>query len=224
MNIKSSAKRDIVPKRVKALKRAISDEDKDLRRTEILSAAKRVFASKGFHSTTIADVAKAAKISYGSIYWYYDSKDVLFQELMSLEERSLMNSIADALAKVPDSSPADIFFRVAVKTTFEFFENDKDAVRLIFRDSYALGGDFETHLSRIYENFVSDIEESVKKAQERKEIINTSPKMIAFSIAALIGQVAHRRLITDDGLSAEEAADFIVNLLLFGLVPRTKEE
>ena len=44
--------------------------------------------------------------------------------------------------------------------------------------------------------------------------------MTAFSIIALVGQFAHRRLMTDDGMSAAAAADFIVDLLLKGLLPR----
>ena len=40
--------------------RAITDEAKERRREDILGAAKRVFAKKGFHATTIADVVERA--------------------------------------------------------------------------------------------------------------------------------------------------------------------
>jgi len=39
------------------------------RRDEIMAAAKEVFARKGFHATTIADIAKQAGLAYGLIYW-----------------------------------------------------------------------------------------------------------------------------------------------------------
>jgi hypothetical protein len=44
--------------------------------------------------------------------------------------------------------------------------------------------------------------------------------MVAYSVAALIGQLAHRRLTTDDGVTAAEVADFVVSLILNGLRPR----
>ena len=50
-------------------RRAVSAEDKSQRRDEIMAAAKEVFARKGFHDTTIADIAKRAGLAYGSIYW-----------------------------------------------------------------------------------------------------------------------------------------------------------
>lgn len=48
-------------------RRAVSDEDKSQRRDEILAAAKIVFAHKGFHATTVADIAKQAGLAYGLI-------------------------------------------------------------------------------------------------------------------------------------------------------------
>jgi hypothetical protein len=44
--------------------------------------------------------------------------------------------------------------------------------------------------------------------------------MLAFSLAALIGQLAHRRLNTDDGVTASEVADIVVSFSLNGLRPR----
>ncbi len=44
--------------------------------------------------------------------------------------------------------------------------------------------------------------------------------MLAFSLAALIGQLAHRRLTTDDGVSAADVSDIVVSFALNGLRPR----
>jgi AcrR family transcriptional regulator len=49
-------------------RRAVSAEDKSQRRDEIMAAAKEVFARKGFHATTVADVAKQAGLAYGSVF------------------------------------------------------------------------------------------------------------------------------------------------------------
>jgi hypothetical protein len=107
-----------------------------------------------------------------------------------------------------------------VRATFEFFESDRALVKLLFRDSYALGDRFEKHLFGIYERFITDIEKIIEDAQRRGLIIDAPPRMVAYSVAALVGQIAHRRLVTDDGLSVEVTADFVVSLLLNGLLPR----
>src|SRR5580704_10103689 len=204
----------------RAVRRAVSDTDKQGRRTDILAAAKKVFARKGYHATTIADIAKAAKLSYGSIYWYFDSKEALFHALMETEGQALRDHVTEAMLLTPARGSPDAPFRAAVRTTFEFFESDRALVKLLFRDSYALGDRFEQHLFGIFEAFIGDIEAIVADAQERGLIVEAPPRMVACSVAALVGQIAHRRLVTDDGLSAEVAADFVVSLLLNGLLPR----
>ena len=110
--------------------------------------------------------------------------------------------------------------RAAVRTTFEFFGSDPALVKLLFRDAYALGDRFEKHLFGIFERFITDIDTIVQDAQQRGLGVAGPPRLVAFSVASLVGQIAHRRLVTDDGMSAAAAADFVVSFLLDGLLPR----
>jgi len=207
-------------------RRAVSDEDKSQRRDEIMAAAKEVFARKGFHETTIADIAKEAGLAYGSVYWYFDSKDELFHALMAVEESALRNHVAAALAAlgVPaENVGQEAPLRAAVEATLEYFESDKATVKLLLRDRYALGERFEKHLGGIYERFIDDIESFIVAAQERGEVVAAPPRMVAYTLAALVGQLAHRRLSTDDDVTAAQVADFVVALVLDGLRPRAAE-
>jgi AcrR family transcriptional regulator len=202
-------------------RRAVSNEDKSRRRVEIMVAAKKVFAGRGFHTTTVAHIAKEAGLAYGSVYWYFDSKDELFHALMSAEGDALRTHIAEALAasgQRPDKSWEPL--RVTVQAILEFFEADKAVTKLLLRDASALGDQFEKHLGSIYERFIDDIEKHMIAAQARGTVISAPPRMLAFSLAALIGQLAHRRLTTDDGVTAGEVADMVVSFSLNGLRPR----
>lgn len=203
---------------MRELRRAVSADEKELRRQTILGAAKAVFSEKGYAGTTIADVARAAGLSYGTIYWYFDSKEDLFDALMDMGESSLRSRILDAL---DSAGPADLetALRTSVRATFEHFETDREAARLLFRDSYALGGRFERHLLNIYEGFIDDLEATIAAGQRSGVIRDAPTRMVAFALAALIGQLAYRRITTDDGLAAAELADFVVNLVMDGLRP-----
>jgi len=207
-------------------RRAVSDEDKSARRGEIMAAAKKVCARRGFHATTIADIAKQAGLAYGSVYWYFDSKDELFHALMAVEESALRNHVTAALAHLSkvgppaESAGEEAPLRTAVQATLEFFEADKATVKLLFRDAYALGDRFEKHLGGIYERFIDDIETFIVAAQERGQVVAAPARMVAYTLAALVGQLAHRRLNTDDDVTAAQVADFVVALVLDGLRPR----
>lgn len=59
-----------------------------LRRAQILEAATRVFAERGFHRTTIRDVARAAGVADGTIYNYFENKTALLLGVLDpLNER-----------------------------------------------------------------------------------------------------------------------------------------
>ena len=56
----------------------------EFRRAEILDAARTVFASNGFDTATVDDIALAAGVAKGTIYLYYPSKrDIYWAALMA---------------------------------------------------------------------------------------------------------------------------------------------
>jgi AcrR family transcriptional regulator len=204
----------------RTLRRAVSDEDKARRRAQILDAATSLFATRGFHATTMADVARGADLSYGVLYWYFASKDELFHALMAHEEERLRLRIREAVIEASGADEAGVL-RAAVRATFAFFSEDTSAARLLFHEPSALGEGFERHLSGILERFIDDLEALVVSAQQRGEVRPAPPRMVAVTCAGLIGQIALRRTRTDDGLDPSAAADFVVDVLLDGLRPRT---
>ncbi len=86
------------------------------RRNQILDAAAAVFAKKGFHPTTIQDIAKRAGIAGGTIYNYFDSKPAL---LLGIFERMRESIMEDARAN-PLPVASEMELRAFVKTTLSY--------------------------------------------------------------------------------------------------------
>ncbi len=59
----------------------VSDEHLNRRRRQIMEAALRCFARKGFHDTTLQDVFRESGLSAGAVYRYFKSKDELVQAI-----------------------------------------------------------------------------------------------------------------------------------------------
>jgi AcrR family transcriptional regulator len=190
------------------------------RRDEIMTAAKKVFARNGFDGTTIADVAKAADLPFDVVYQYFDSKDALFLALITAQEYALRTHVAVALAASGASfGYAEVPFRATLGAMFEFFDADRAATKLLFRDAYTKNSRFNERLGGVYERFIGDIENLVVAAQRRGDMVAAPPQLVAYTLTVLIGKIAHRRLTTDDGFTAAEAADFVVSLVMRGLRP-----
>jgi hypothetical protein len=82
-----------------------------------------------------------------------------------------------------------------------------------------LDNQFNKRLGGVYERFIDDIETLIIAAQTRGDVVAAPSRLVAYTLTALIGHTAHRRLTTDDGVTAAEAADFIVSLVIKRLRP-----
>lgn len=70
-----------------------------MRRAQILIAAERLFQHYGFSKTTVADIAREAKIGVGSVYLEFPSKESIASQLSEQCRRSVL----EAMSKLADS-------------------------------------------------------------------------------------------------------------------------
>ena len=76
------------------------------RRAGILDAALAVFSARGFHSSSIDDIAREAGISKALIYEHFESKQGLYADLLERNANELFERLASALAGVGVESGA----------------------------------------------------------------------------------------------------------------------
>lgn len=68
------------------------------KRRQILDGARALFLSRGFEATSMQDVARAAGVSKGTLYVYFDSKEAMFQALVQQECGLLQDSVRQLAA------------------------------------------------------------------------------------------------------------------------------
>ena len=79
-------------------------QDKHSSRSRIQSAAKTLFAEKGYEATTIADITKAAKTSHSQFLKYYSGKETLRREIIEQQWSELTKAIILALPSVASAT------------------------------------------------------------------------------------------------------------------------
>ncbi|MFK3661037.1 multidrug efflux transporter transcriptional repressor AcrR [Scandinavium sp. NPDC088450] len=70
-------------------------------RQHILDVALRLFSQQGVSSTSLAEIAKAAGVTRGAIYWHFKNKSDLFSEIWQLSELSIGSLETEYQAKFP---------------------------------------------------------------------------------------------------------------------------
>lgn len=71
-------------------------------RQHILDVALRLFSRQGVSSTSLAEIAKAAGVTRGAIYWHFKNKSDLFSEIWELSESNIGELEIEYQAKFPD--------------------------------------------------------------------------------------------------------------------------
>jgi AcrR family transcriptional regulator len=104
----------------------------ELSRNQLLDAAEEVFGSKGFHETTLREVAELAEFSVGSVYSFFESKEDLSLQVFLRRGGELIPAMEAAVA---GSGSALAQLRALVELQVGFFRQHKHFGRLYLRSS-----------------------------------------------------------------------------------------
>jgi AcrR family transcriptional regulator len=86
-------------------------ERAELRRNQVLDAAKRRFREFGFHSTSMAEIAHEADMSVGHIYRYFPSKESLIEGIVRQDIDLQLEELRGTLGDAPDNILAALVAR-----------------------------------------------------------------------------------------------------------------
>ncbi|HEX8804355.1 MAG TPA: TetR/AcrR family transcriptional regulator [Acidimicrobiales bacterium] len=104
----------------------------DLSRNQLLDAAEEVFGAKGFHETTLKEVAELAEFSVGSVYSFFHNKDDLFLNVFLRRGAEFVPGMEEAVAA--GGTPVEQLHRL-VDFEVGFFRRHKHFGRLYLRSS-----------------------------------------------------------------------------------------
>lgn len=105
-----------------------SSDKKKEKRDRILQTATDLFSKKGFAETTISDVAKAANVSFGSVFTYFDTKEALFEAAVT-EPFEAINALFLHYPFDPKNYLKSL--KQMVKAHTAYFAQNENVVRLL---------------------------------------------------------------------------------------------
>src|ERR1700737_2524797 len=106
----------------------------EVSRTQLLDAAEEVFGRKGFHETTLKEVAELAEFSVGSVYSFFENKDDLFRQIFVRRGEEFMTGMRAILTD--EGSPLEQL-HMLVDFQIGFFRKHPHFGRLYLRHSSA---------------------------------------------------------------------------------------
>jgi AcrR family transcriptional regulator len=153
------------------------------RRSELTRAAARLFAEKGYHGTSIADLARAMGVKKASLYAHMDAKSDLLW-LVASDGAAAFHAALDA---IPDELPATEKIRLALRAHLRVVAEQLDVATVFIREwRYLEGERLEQFLAerRRYEQRIRDLFREGRELSELRPDLDEQAAALLFLSAA----------------------------------------
>lgn len=192
----------------------------EFRSTEILDAARRVFARKGFEGASVDEVADAAGLAKGTVYTYFPSKRDLYlaalhQGISELTEQTRRN--VDAARTTGEK------LRAFIATRIRYAEANRDFVTIYHAEFGPVHpASLKKEFKQLYQRQIGVLEAVIEQGMARGELRRVSANAAAFLVCEATRSFNGRRLLGWSRGRADEDIEFLFDLIWKGLAAASK--
>ena len=181
------------------------------RRREVTREAARLFARKGYHGTSIGDIAEALGVQKGSLYAHIASKEDLLYETM-LEGAEAFHAALDA---IPEDAPATEKIRLALRGHLRVVAEQLDVATVFVQEWRYLEGARRDEIVAERRRYEERIRELFREGRELSELRADVDESIAALLLLSAANWAYTWL--QAGRDTDELADRFFALLVDGM-------
>ncbi|MGR3321158.1 MAG: TetR/AcrR family transcriptional regulator [Pseudooceanicola sp.] len=125
---------------------------RDVSRRIILERTARLLVKKGYGDTSLRDIAQACDMKAGSLYYHFDSKDVLVEEVLTEGVRRVDTRVREALEASADAPPLDRI-RIAMEIHLATLHDKSDYASAHIRCFAHVPSDIRRRLHHVREEY-----------------------------------------------------------------------
>ena len=189
-----------------APKKSNSDARGDLRRSQILEAAYKVFSEKGYREATVADIATELRMGHGTFYRYFENKHDIFKQVLTATLLRVSKAIA---SEDPQAANSLAEYRAQVEriggNMLELLDTDRAVPRLLFYQAVGVSPELDERIQRMWE-LAGTVTEAYLTNGKVKGFLRADldTRVTALAINALIFEAGKRVLRAKDPARAKK--------------------
>lgn len=157
------------------------------RRKHIMSVAARVFAEKGYYATTIADLAQAAGIAKGTIYWYFNNKRTIMLAILEDMSTEITGTFGKILRDAPDGLEALL---QCVEPALELLETHGPIYLMYFLEIGSTDNSIKEKFQQIYKAVHVGARFAVERGIKEGVIRPLNPDIAAYAVMGMVERVS----------------------------------
>ena len=189
---------------------------------KIIESAKELFLEKGYHKTSMSAIAKNADLGKGTLYWHFDSKDDLFQSIVTKEAKTIIKDLNELME---EDASAEKILKSFIKLRLKKIDENKKTTQMFMDGENFINEKLKSTIVEIFETFIDILEKIIKKGIEEKAFYTSNPEKAASAFMGMLNGICTNIIFKDKGdIDIDENADFIYKLFLNGLTNNKEEE
>jgi TetR/AcrR family fatty acid metabolism transcriptional regulator len=186
---------------------------------QIIEAAVRVFARKGYYNSRVSDIAREAGIAAGTIYLYFKTKDDILVTLFRDKMAEFVGALRKAIAGEPDAASK---VRRLVSLHFRMLEENPDLAEVVQvelrQGQKFFRGASSQEIGAYFALIGSVLEEGVAERRFRSDLpVKVATKMLF----GAMDQMATSWVLGKRGYQLVDTADAVAEIFLQGVAART---
>ena len=160
-------------------------------RTQILSAARRVFARKGMDGATVREVALCAKVNNAMIYYHFKDKVELYRSVLSDSFTAFDRIWDDEIFK----TRASVRLKIGkyVEELIRFQHGNEELRRILSMEFASCGRNFKWVAENLFKNSYQRLAAILKEGMKTGELQKTDPSL---AISTLVGMVIQSFIVS----------------------------
>jgi AcrR family transcriptional regulator len=188
----------------------------EFRCNEILDAARRIFAKKGFADATMDEIAATSGLAKGTLYLYFKSKRDVYL-------RTLQHGTAELLERVTANmhgvTGVRAKLRANITTRLEYAEENRDFIKIYLTEfvNVTHPASINKDLKDVQLKLVQGLEQVLRDAVEHGEIQQLDVETIAFTIQDMLRGLTTRRVLGSSKKDREEDIDILCEFIWKGI-------
>jgi len=190
---------------------------KEERRLSILTAAKEVFADRGYSSAGVADIIEKAGVARGTFYLYFESKRSVFAALID----HAIQSVQELLVPIPADRPEEIVPGLLenAERIKQYFFDDPELARVIIVEAMLLDSDSSEQVLEVEQRVADWLSGLVKRWQDNGMLRPMDADVVAWLYLGSLKEILRQHLITGAlATDIDEITHTILDIFVFGLL------
>jgi AcrR family transcriptional regulator len=193
-------------------KKALSEEVEGSRLLRIYVAAARVIHERGFHATTMDDIANAAGVTKPGLYYYVRSKERLLYDIMNYTLDGYERSVQEPASAIADPEER---LRALITLHIKSIAHSHGALTIVTEEPAGLTAAHRRAINERKRGFLNFVRKTLQELKDQGRLRDINITATAFAVQAMVMWTAYW-FDPEGPLSAEELGKEYAEIFLNG--------